>query len=90
MAPDPNGADATPTWGTVCGHWFWDNDEPANIVCRALGYESGDIYTYGTSMNARDLPTGARTFPPHLDPIAISCVVILYTQQLFTACRMFS
>ena len=59
LEPDPNGADATPTWGTVCGHWFWDNAEPANIVCRALGYESGDIYTYGTSMNARDLPTGA-------------------------------
>ena len=26
-------------WGTVCGHWFWDNDEPANIVCRQLGCE---------------------------------------------------
>ena len=23
----------------MCGHWFWDNDEPANIVCRQLGCE---------------------------------------------------
>ena len=57
LAPDPNGDPTTPVWGTVCGHWFWDNDEPANIVCRALGYASGQIYTFGTSRDARDLPT---------------------------------
>eukprot|EP01050_Picozoa_sp_SAG11_P040670 SAG11_NODE_17813_length_508_cov_0.909535_1_plen_169_part_11 len=39
-------------WGTVCGHWLWDNDEPANIVCRQLGYAGGTLYTYGSSSTA--------------------------------------
>eukprot|EP01052_Picozoa_sp_SAG31_P012838 SAG31_NODE_760_length_12279_cov_2.439655_2_plen_815_part_00 len=38
-------------WGTVCGHYMWDNDNVANIVCRQLGFVYGQVYTYGTSNN---------------------------------------
>ena len=26
-------------WGTVCGHWVWDNDGLADMVCRKMGYD---------------------------------------------------
>ena len=42
------------TWGTVCGHYYWDNDEAANVVCRNLGFASGVMYTFGAT---RLLPT---------------------------------
>lgn len=48
---------ANPTWGTVCGHWLWDSDTAADIVCRDLGYAYGTLYTFGTSLNAAYLPT---------------------------------
>ena len=34
------------TWGTVCGHWLWENDHLADITCRALGFSSGTLYTF--------------------------------------------
>jgi hypothetical protein len=50
------------TWGTVCGHWTWDNDNAADIVCRQLGYASGEVYTFGHSTQLPSLPvvTGGR------------------------------
>ena len=48
--------DPNPTWGTVCGHWLWNNDEPANIACRDLGYESGSLFTYGASFTLSEMP----------------------------------
>jgi hypothetical protein len=27
----------TKQWGTVCGHYLWDNDQAAHILCRQLG-----------------------------------------------------
>ncbi len=44
------------TWGTVCGHYFWDNNNVGDIVCRQLGYESGDTYTFGHSNQLPTLP----------------------------------
>lgn len=44
------------TWGTVCGHYYWDNEEMANIVCRQLGFASGVIYTFGTTNLLPTLP----------------------------------
>ena len=43
-------------WGTVCGHWFWNNDNAANIVCRELGYIGGNVYTFGVSPSLPQLP----------------------------------
>ena len=34
---------------------FWNNNEPANIVCRALGYSSGTLYTFGSSLELASL-----------------------------------
>ena len=36
-------------WGTVCGHWVWDSNVGADIVCRSLGmdYTGGLVYTIG-------------------------------------------
>ena len=42
------------TWGTVCGHWLWDNDNAAGVACRQLGFADGFMYTFGAS---RLLPT---------------------------------
>ena len=36
-------------WGTVCGHWLWDNDEAVNMVCRANGWADGTVYTFGAT-----------------------------------------
>ena len=44
------------TWGTVCGHYFWDNNNVGDIVCRQLGYESGDTYTFGHTNQLPNLP----------------------------------
>jgi hypothetical protein len=44
-------------WGTVCGHWLWDNDGLANIACKTLGYDGGTLYTYGAMLTqGEDLP----------------------------------
>ena len=39
------------TWGTVCGHWFWDNDNAANVACRQImgSSASGYMYTFGAT-----------------------------------------
>jgi hypothetical protein len=50
---------ADPTWGTVCGHWLWDSDTAADIVCRDLGYAYGTLYNFGTSLNAAEYPITA-------------------------------
>eukprot|EP01051_Picozoa_sp_SAG22_P000022 SAG22_NODE_1_length_62449_cov_158.689270_22_plen_101_part_00 len=42
----------TGTWGTVCGHWLWDNDNYANLLCQELGYTSGVLYTYGATADS--------------------------------------
>ena len=41
-------------WGTVCGHWFWDSNEGADIVCKQITdpdgshpYAGGTVYTFG-------------------------------------------
>ena len=47
---DCTGNGAASGWGTVCGHWLWDNDGMANIACKQLGYEGGTLYTYGAMM----------------------------------------
>ena len=52
-------------WGTVCGHWMWDNDNVANMICEELGYDGGALYTYGAApagSSLQDLPivTGFR------------------------------
>merc|ERR1712038_666130 len=28
-------------WNTVCGHWFWNNNNGAATACKNLGYPSG-------------------------------------------------
>jgi hypothetical protein len=57
------GAPNNGAWGTVCGHYFWDNDNMANTVCRQLGFSSGSTYTFGASKALPSLPivTGYRT-----------------------------
>ena len=44
------------TWGTVCGHYMWDNNNMGDIVCRQLGYASGDTYTFGHTTQLPTLP----------------------------------
>ena len=41
---------------SVCsgGHYYWDNDEAANVACRQMGFAGGQIYTFGST---RLLPT---------------------------------
>ncbi len=50
------GSPAAGAWGTVCGHYFWDNDNLANIVCRQMGYSSGQTYTFGKTDFLPTLP----------------------------------
>jgi hypothetical protein len=44
------GSQTRGTWGSVCGHYFWDNDNMADIVCRQLGYNSGEVYTVSATL----------------------------------------
>ena len=41
-------------WGTVCGHYTWNNHHAAEVVCRRLGYRGGRTYKVSNSPN--DLP----------------------------------
>merc|ERR1712013_384858 len=34
-------------WGTLCGHFWWDNQKGAENICRQLGYAGGSKYTAG-------------------------------------------
>ena len=50
------GGSGTGTWGSVCGHYIWDNDNYADIACKQLGYASGSIYTFGATKQLPTLP----------------------------------
>ena len=30
-------------WYPICGHYFWDNNDGATIVCQKLGFDSGTL-----------------------------------------------
>ena len=32
------------TWSPICGHYFWDNENGANLFCKKLGFENGTVY----------------------------------------------
>merc|ERR1719402_708983 len=32
-------------WGTLCGHYWWDNQKGAENICKELGYTGGTKYT---------------------------------------------
>ena len=48
---------------SFAGHYFWDNTEMANVVCRQLGFPNGFIYTFGRTHLLPTLPivAGFRT-----------------------------
>jgi hypothetical protein len=50
------GSSGAGTWGTVCGHWYWSGASIADIVCKQLGYASGDTYTFGHTNQLPTLP----------------------------------
>lgn len=62
------------------GHWFWNNDNSANIVCRQLGYVGGTVYTFGVSPSMPQLPivAGFRCDVVHFAP----CSLRLWTHSL--------
>ena len=31
-------------WGTLCGHYFWDNQNGAAVICKQLGYAQGGVW----------------------------------------------
>lgn len=37
-------------WGTLCGHYFWDGLQGADIVCKQLGY------TYAVGVHSEPVP----------------------------------
>ena len=41
------------------GHWFWEGDTLAEVVCRQLGYSSGATYTFGHTPQLPHLPVVA-------------------------------
>eukprot|EP01047_Picozoa_sp_COSAG01_P026990 COSAG01_NODE_1762_length_9295_cov_7.745134_2_plen_2326_part_00 len=44
---------ANQQWGTVCGEGYWNNDQAADLACRAQGqgYTGGSIYTFGATVS---------------------------------------
>ena len=44
------------SWGSVCGHYMWNNDNAADILCRQLGFASGQGYTFGATNLLPSLP----------------------------------
>jgi hypothetical protein len=53
------GTSGAGTWGTVCGHWFWEGDTLAQVVCSQLGYQHGSTYTFGHTNQLPTLPVVA-------------------------------
>ena len=61
-------------WGTVCGHWFWDSNEGADIVCKTLTdangnhpYAGGTVYTFGDAADSATMPINAGCIVCHND-----------------------
>ena len=44
-------------WYPICGHYFWDNGNGADLFCQQLGYQSGTIRAESTSHQVA-LPSG--------------------------------
>ena len=42
----------------ICGHYFWDNDNGATTVCKALGFISGARIRTDTVYEADAMPVG--------------------------------
>jgi hypothetical protein len=47
---------AAGAWGSVCGYVYWDNDNLSDMVCKQLGFASGQTYTFGTTHLLPTLP----------------------------------
>jgi hypothetical protein len=47
----------------MCGQWVWNNHNAGNLVCQQLGFQSGEMYTFGRSNYLPNLPVvyGYRT-----------------------------
>jgi len=46
------------SWNPICGHYFWDNDHGAAIVCQMLGFESGVKHIMRTTFTVDSNPVG--------------------------------
>ena len=42
----------------ICGHYFWDNNNGATIVCKMLGFDSGKHKKVGDAFNVDAMPVG--------------------------------
>ena len=42
----------------ICGHYFWDNDNGATIVCKLLGFESGSYKSTRVKYDVDSMPVG--------------------------------
>ena len=39
------------TWSPICGHYFWNNDNGANLFCQKLGYVNGTVTPKQTDLH---------------------------------------
>ena len=42
----------------ICGHYFWDNDDGATTVCKALGFISGKVKKTEAKYTVDAMPVG--------------------------------
>ena len=45
-------------WGSVCGHYFWDNHHGANTLCKQLGFSSGKQSPTKAKFSVDAMPVG--------------------------------
>ena len=42
----------------ICGHFFWDNDDGATTICKALGFSRGTRWTTEDKYDVDAMPVG--------------------------------
>ena len=45
-------------WSPICGHYFWNNDNGATTVCKALGFFGGTNTKTRTTYSTDAMPVG--------------------------------
>ena len=46
-------------WFPICGHYFWDNNNGANIVCKSLGFSGGTVQQTRSAYKKSAMPVGS-------------------------------
>ena len=61
-------------WHPICGHYFWDNNVGATLICNKIGYDSGVVSrVYGETYSADSFKIGMCNIHDNLSNCSGNC-----------------